>query len=51
MKVDYNIRVEVTTNDYVATLGEINDVLQDHLKGNPKVTSVNIYIPRTVDNE
>lgn len=32
MKVRYYFRVITETNDYVETLGEINDALQDGLK-------------------
>jgi len=51
MRVEYTIRMDVDTNDYVKTLGEINDVLQDGLKGNPAVFNANIYIPKVFEEE
>lgn len=42
MRIGYIITIEVDTNDYVDTLGEINDVLQDNLSGDPTITSVRI---------
>ena len=46
MRVEYTIFLEIDSNDYVKTLGEINDVIQDNLKGNPEIATVKIYIPR-----
>ena len=48
MKVNYNVEVTVDTNDYVETLGEINDVLQEGLKGKaPRIVYVRITLPRS----
>lgn len=44
MRIGYQITVEVETDDYVETLGEINDVLQDHLSGNPEITGVRVIM-------
>jgi len=42
MRVGYKIFVEMETDDYVETLGEINDLLQDNLSGDPEITNITI---------
>jgi len=47
MRVSYRITLDVETNDYVDTLGEINDIIQDHLGGDPEIVSVHLVKYRT----
>ena len=48
MKVRYKIELDVETDDYVKTLGEINDVLQDGFKEDfPEIRYVAIAVLRS----
>ena len=42
----YVLEVEVETDDYVETLGEINDIIQDNLSGSPDIIAVRIIKQR-----
>jgi len=43
MKVGYDIRIELETDDYIKSLEEIDDAIQDHVKGNPQVVKACAY--------
>jgi len=43
MKVRYYFAVETETDDYVETLGEINDALQDGLERDFEFDSISIH--------
>jgi len=48
MRVNYRIILDVDTDDYVKTLGEIDDLLQDKLDGKPLVRGVRVILPRPI---
>jgi len=51
MRVRYNIIIEVDTEDWAVTLGEINDAIQDNIKGDPETTGGSFSIPRSIQGE
>ena len=44
MRVGYEIRVELETDDYLKSLGEIDDAIQNHVNGNPQVVRACAYL-------
>ena len=51
MKVGYDIRVELETDDYIKSLEDINTAIQKSVaKGNPQIVKACAYIYRELQN-